>query len=359
MQNGQIPYTNNKAVQTFPQSQQQPLQQQYQTPPAQNPNYAGVNIQIINPMVNPNGGYIYPQQTNSAFNPGTQGGCYPSTYYTTQPGTYSPYPQQGYPGTAGGYQSASGQNGQTGFYDQNGKYHPYVRGENGQIGYYDDNGKFQPLGAGNGQPQTGESGAQSGNIPAAETNKPEGTVETTTEKPGTAKETTETKPEVPPQQPEKDDSKEVPKENESSDGGKTEKKKVVMLSNDYIKTLENYLNSQDTEVRKMGAHEVVDRLSEDPSRKDDPALTALVNKMLQDPSTAIRTIALSLVESGTVSGDDYTVKLLKNMQQSKDGFGLDANQATSALLKMAGKTVEKEVPVTETKKNKETKAEKK
>ncbi len=123
-----------------------------------------------------------------------------------------------------------------------------------------------------------------------------------------------------------------------------------MLSNDYIKIIENYLNSQDAEVRKMGAHEVVDRLAEDSSRNDDPALTALVNKMLQDPSSYIRALALGLVESRTILGDDLTVKILKDMQKSKSSLGLDANQATSALLKMAQKTVEKEIPVTENKK---------
>ena len=133
---------------------------------------------------------------------------------------------------------------------------------------------------------------------------------------------------------------------------KTEKKKVVALTNDYIKTIENYLNSQDLEVRKMGAHEVVDRILEDSSRADDPALTALVNKMLQDPSSAIRAIALSMVESRSILGDDLTVDILKKMQKNNDGFGLDATQATNALLKMAGKTIEKEVPVDETKKEK-------
>ena len=40
--------------------------------------------------------------------------------------------------------------------------------------------------------------------------------------------------------------------------------------------LENYLNSQDKEVRLMGAKEVVARLDEDHSRKDDKALIILV-----------------------------------------------------------------------------------
>ena len=97
----------------------------------------------------------------------------------------------------------------------------------------------------------------------------------------------------------------------------------------------------------MGAKEVVNRLTEDSSRKDDPALTALVNKMLQDPSQTIRAIALSLIDSRTVLGNDYTVNVLKKMQTSKEGYGQDSVQATSALLKMAGKTVEKEVEVTD------------
>ena len=65
----------------------------------------------------------------------------------------------------------------------------------------------------------------------------------------------------------------------STDAGKkTEKRTIVMLTDDYIKNVENYLNSQDKEVRLMGAKEVVARALEDPSRKDDKALTALVNK---------------------------------------------------------------------------------
>ena len=95
----------------------------------------------------------------------------------------------------------------------------------------------------------------------------------------------------------------------------------------------------------MGAVDVIARLDEDPSRKDDPALTALINKMIQDPSTTIRALGLSALEAGTVSGNNETVELLKQIQKSDRGFGLDAQQATSVLLRMAGKTEEKEVPI--------------
>ena len=97
----------------------------------------------------------------------------------------------------------------------------------------------------------------------------------------------------------------------------------------------------------MGAKEVVARLQEDDSRKDDPALTALINKMLQDPNQQIRFLALSMLDSRTCTGNDYTVGVLKNMQNSTSGYGQDAAQATNILLKMSGNIVEKEFEIPE------------
>ena len=142
---------------------------------------------------------------------------------------------------------------------------------------------------------------------------------------------------------------------------KTEKREIVQLTDDYIRNLENYLNSQDKEVRMMGAKEVLARLEEDHSRKDDKALNALINKMLQDPSTPIRVMALSALDSRIVTGDDFTVNVLKQIQNSNTGYGQDAMQATDVLLKMSGQKVEKEFEVkdsdkkkTETKKSEST-----
>lgn len=131
---------------------------------------------------------------------------------------------------------------------------------------------------------------------------------------------------------------------------KTEKREIVQLTDEYIKNLENYLNSQDKEVRLMGAKEVVARLEEDSSRKDDKALNALINKMLQDPSTPVRILAMSALNSRAVSGDDLTVNILKQMQNSTSGYGQDAMQASEILLKMSGQKVEKEFEVKDTKK---------
>lgn len=126
---------------------------------------------------------------------------------------------------------------------------------------------------------------------------------------------------------------------------KTEKRQIVQLTDDYIKTLENYLNSQDKEVRMMGAKEVVARLQEDDSRKDDLALTALVNKMIQDPYQGVKMLGLAVLDSRQCTGNDYTVGVLQNMQSGKTGYGQDAKTATEILLKMSGKTVEKEFEV--------------
>lgn len=142
-------------------------------------------------------------------------------------------------------------------------------------------------------------------------------------------------------------------ETESKDGKKTEKKKVVQLTDDYIRNLENYLNSQEKDIRLSAAKEVYSRLEEDTSRKDDKALTALINKMLQDPSEEIRVLAMAALQGRIVTGDDFTVGVLTRMQNDKAHYGMDAVDASNILLKMSGQQVEKEVPVTETSKKKE------
>jgi len=129
------------------------------------------------------------------------------------------------------------------------------------------------------------------------------------------------------------------------DKKKTEKREVVQLTDEYIKNVEGYLNNQDKEVRLMGAKEVLARLQEDESRKDDPALNALVNKMLQDPHPAVKFIAMAALESRAASGNDTTVGLLKNVQTQKTGYGQDSLKASNILLKMSANKTEKEFEV--------------
>ena len=134
-------------------------------------------------------------------------------------------------------------------------------------------------------------------------------------------------------------------EKTNTENKKTEKREIVQLTDDYIKNLENYLNSQDKNIRMMGAKEVIARLQEDESRKNDKALNALINKMLQDPYTGVKVLALSALDSGIVSGDNYTVNVLKQMQNSKSGYGQDAMQASNILLKMSSPSKLVDVPI--------------
>ena len=131
----------------------------------------------------------------------------------------------------------------------------------------------------------------------------------------------------------------------------TEKKKVVVLTDDYIRSLENYLNNPNRDIRLHAARDIVNRFEEDSSRFDDPALNALLNKMLQDPQGSIRGIALSLVSTGAAQGNNYTLQLLDSMKQNSVNKE-DAIQAAEALLRMATRTETIDVPVKQLPNNK-------
>ncbi len=117
---------------------------------------------------------------------------------------------------------------------------------------------------------------------------------------------------------------------------KEENKQKVALTDDYIKTLENYLNSQDKKIRLMGAKELFDRFKEDETRKDDAALTALLNKTLQDPAETVKFVALTALDAGYATGNDETAQILQQMQSSTSSYGEDAALASQILLKMSG-----------------------
>jgi len=116
------------------------------------------------------------------------------------------------------------------------------------------------------------------------------------------------------------------------------KSEVVALTNEYIMSLENFLNDPKKEMRRTAATEVLDRLGEDRSRYDDAALNALLNKMLQDPDEIVRAAALGAFSSQLASGNDYTVVLLSNIQNNPHANTVDVEQAAQSLLKMTTRT---------------------
>ena len=281
--------------QTQPMQQAQPACVQQQPASAIPGTQSGVYIQIFNPSVGaPGAAPVYNVNAPAYGTNPNQAQCYPSNYYTTNWGQgYSnpQYPAANIPG-----QSINGGVTQNQNVTVNPAAYPAVN--------MPQQTQSQTV------PQAGQSAQQ-------------------IQSSSTATETT------------------------SGDSGKkTEKRTIVMLTDDYIKNVENYLNSQDKEVRLMGAKEVAARALEDPSRKNDKALTALVNKMLQDPDLKVRFLALSLLYSRNITGDDYTVNVLKQMQNSTSGYGQDALMAANILLKMSGQTTEKEFEVTDKDKKK-------
>ena len=303
-----------------PQYAQYPQQQSIPTASA-----SAVNIQIYNPKVGPeNGNGI---GCGNPYQQPMTNGCYPPEYYTGQygpNGVYYPNMPLPTPNQTGLNQSGNtnGANGSGNDANKNN-----ANAVNGNTSSTDDASKNAENGA-------NEAGAVAAGADA--NNK----ADVTTGDKGENDKTSDTKTTT----------------EKSDDKKKTEKKKVVELTDTYIKNLENYLDSQEKDIRLNAAKEVYARLEEDESRKDDKALTALINKMLQDPTEEIRLLALSALESKIVTGDDYTAGVLKQMQQSKDGYGQDAIDASKILLQMSGKQVEKEVPVKEKKpEKKETK----
>lgn len=105
------------------------------------------------------------------------------------------------------------------------------------------------------------------------------------------------------------------------------------LTDHYVRNLESYLNSQDTKLRLMAGQDVIARLQEDSERKDNPALTALTNKMLQDPELSIRSLSLAALDANIITGDEFTNQLLKQMSQQKQG-SQEADMANKVLLRM-------------------------
>lgn len=115
------------------------------------------------------------------------------------------------------------------------------------------------------------------------------------------------------------------------------KKEIVQLTDEYIKTLENYLNNPNADVRLLGAKEILNRFKEDKTRRNDQALTNLLNKALRDPAQNVRLMALTALDIDVVEGDKLTFKVLQDMQKSDAVYNQDSVLASGIMLKKAGK----------------------
>lgn len=130
-------------------------------------------------------------------------------------------------------------------------------------------------------------------------------------------------------------------DNKTDDKKKEDKKKEkVILTDNYIMSLENYLNNQDPKIRLTAAKELLERFKEDDTRKADPALTALLNKVIQDPKASVRYVGLTTLDVGYATGNQETVEILKQLQNRPDlEYGEDSILASQILLKLSGQRV--------------------
>lgn len=125
----------------------------------------------------------------------------------------------------------------------------------------------------------------------------------------------------------------------TKDKEKTEKTKVI-LTDDYIKSLENYLNDSNPKIRLIAVKELLERFKEDDSRIAHPSLTPLLNKALRDTSPSIRFLALTTLQLGYSIGDDETIQILKEIKASnQDKLGEDALLASEILLNLSAPKV--------------------
>ena len=123
---------------------------------------------------------------------------------------------------------------------------------------------------------------------------------------------------------------------EKTDNKKKKEKTITPLTNDYIKNLENYLNSNNAKIRLIGMKELMERFKEDENRRDNKSLIPLLNKALQDTNSAIRFLAMTTLQLGYSVGDDTTVRILtKIANENQDKFGQDAILASEILLKLS------------------------
>lgn len=110
-------------------------------------------------------------------------------------------------------------------------------------------------------------------------------------------------------------------------------KKITKITDDYIMNLENYLRDPSKETRQTGINQLVKLFEEDdPSRYEDPSLTALLNIALQDPEPSNRISAMLPLATGSAHGDENTKLLLEKLASSDKLYGEEAKLAKEALL---------------------------
>lgn len=124
----------------------------------------------------------------------------------------------------------------------------------------------------------------------------------------------------------------------------TEKSGMYHIKDD-IGSLNSYLSDKKhKDIRLLGAKAVIEKLQEDPDKKNDKELNSLINKMLEDNHEGVKFLAIAALESGDAKGNDETVNILQRIQYKKSEDLLDkenSRKASNILMQMTNETAEK------------------
>lgn len=125
----------------------------------------------------------------------------------------------------------------------------------------------------------------------------------------------------------------------------TIKKRVHILTDSTIKSLDAGLESQSEGVRLDTAKSVVQLFSEDITRYNDKGLNVLVNKMLINPyDKKVRGYALKLLTNQLAKGNEDTPKILEALKNDPYTLDRHKNEIELALVKIQEDTTVANVP---------------
>lgn len=117
-------------------------------------------------------------------------------------------------------------------------------------------------------------------------------------------------------------------------------KRITQITDEYIKTLEDNLRNPSKTVRQQAIAQIIKLCEETTDRYDNPAIIALINIALQDSDAGNRIYAMTPLTTGSLGGDDNTIKLLTNLTSSDKKFGQEAEMANEALIALSRSTIE-------------------
>lgn len=128
--------------------------------------------------------------------------------------------------------------------------------------------------------------------------------------------------------------------------GATTKKRITILTDEYIQKLDKMLDSDDKTLREYAASEVVKRFQEDKTRHKDKALNALVNKMLMDPyDHKVRGRGLMVIDTNLAGGDENTLAVLDKIAQDPNLQDIDKGKIETCKLQLSANTTLVNEPV--------------